>query len=254
MIDTVISLRGGAKLYKGGDDYYDQFELDYGSDDKVRIAGATRGFLKSGKLSGIPESDAFLKWLNNHLESGPEPLEPRVKPFHAIDFGSKSDLKPKENPKILIVNRRLTADKNGVLSVPSDEIDIEERIIWQPWLRSRCDFVVRYIVPNRLNIIKLMEAKNRFSSQVVVMDDQPQQSKEVTDGTTQTSKRVWARMTFRPRLVGRLIGRRDVVIRQELDASALLGSEATSGARAGKKGVQSNVFDGVKTLISKFKK
>jgi len=68
----------------------------------------------------------------------------------------------------MIVTRKLSSYSNGTISNPPPEIDIETREIWQPWLRSRCDFVVRYIVPNRVNIIKLMEAKNRFSSEVFI--------------------------------------------------------------------------------------
>lgn len=46
------------------------------------------------------------------------------------------------------------------------EIDVEIRDIWQPWLKRKCDFVVRYIVPNRVNIIKILESKKKFRSEV----------------------------------------------------------------------------------------
>ena len=68
----------------------------------------------------------------------------------------------------MIVSRKLKANKEGYLDAPSDEIDVEVREIWQPWLRSKCDFAVRYIVPNRVNIIKIMEAKGKFSSSVYI--------------------------------------------------------------------------------------
>ena len=69
----------------------------------------------------------------------------------------------------MIVTRKLKANEKGELLPGSSEIDIEERSLWQPWLRSRCDFVVRYIIPNRINIIRIMEAKNRFNSQVQLL-------------------------------------------------------------------------------------
>ena len=69
----------------------------------------------------------------------------------------------------MIVSRKLKANKEGFLDTPSDEIDVEVREIWQPWLRAKCDFAVRYIVPNRVNIIKIMEAKGKFSSSVIIL-------------------------------------------------------------------------------------
>lgn len=68
---------------KGTDaDYYEQFTLDYGSEDKSRIAGSLRGFVKVGRLSEMPQSDLFIKWMCQHLEKGREPLIGRVKPFY----------------------------------------------------------------------------------------------------------------------------------------------------------------------------
>jgi len=64
------------------------------------------------------------------------------------------------------VNRKLSSDSKGVISPPSNEIDVEIREIWQPWLKGRCDFVARYIVPNRVNIIKILEKKGQFRSEV----------------------------------------------------------------------------------------
>ena len=48
----------------------------------------------------------------------------------------------------------------------SDEVDLEVRTIWQPWLRARCNFAVRYVVPNRSNIIKIMQKKGKFNAKV----------------------------------------------------------------------------------------
>jgi hypothetical protein len=58
-------------------------------------------------------------------------------------------------------------DERGVLKPgPSNGTDVEVREIWQPWLKPQCDFVVRYIVPSRSNIIELMEGQGRFRSEV----------------------------------------------------------------------------------------
>ena len=93
-IHYIVSLTGG--LSKAADDlegdYYEQFTLDYGKQDTERSAGSLRGFLKYGALSKLPENDPFKKWLNHHLEKGPEEIKGRIKPFYAADFGSKADL------------------------------------------------------------------------------------------------------------------------------------------------------------------
>jgi hypothetical protein len=75
-------------------------------------------------------------------------------------------LKKGENPKIMIVNRILTADKNNVLARAPKAIDVEVREIWQPWLKARCNFAVRYIVPSRLDILKIMASRKLFRSEV----------------------------------------------------------------------------------------
>jgi len=68
----------------------------------------------------------------------------------------------------VIVQRKLQAKPNGLLAAPNDasELDVEVREIKNPFLRARCNFAVRYVVPNRVNIIRIMEAKNRFKSEV----------------------------------------------------------------------------------------
>ena len=60
----------------------------------------------------------------------------------------------------------MKADENGLLMNSPKNVDVEVREVWQPWLKPKCDFVVRYIVPNRTNIIELMEAHGRFRSEV----------------------------------------------------------------------------------------
>jgi len=223
--NNLFHIRGGAAapIVTGGGEYYDQFDLDYGKADNARIAGSMRGFLQTGKLTSLEEKDSFLKWLNNHLETGPEPLEARTKPFSAIDFGTNEDLNPGEYPKIMIVTRKLQA-KNGILSSPSDDIDIEERTIWQPWLRSRCNFVVRYIVPDRVNIIKIMEAKNRFNSQLIVEEKNEKVITKSGKSSLLLTKSAHVKMTFRPRLIERFRGKRDIVINKPLNTEELFGA------------------------------
>lgn len=70
--------------------------------------------------------------------------------------------------KIVIVQRKLQAKSTGILSTPQDgsDLDVEVREIKNPFLRARCNFAVRYVVPNRVNIIRIMEANNRFKSEV----------------------------------------------------------------------------------------
>lgn len=62
--------------------YYERFPLDYGCDDNIRIAGSMKGFIRTGRLSGLHESDPFFKWLNEKLENGPEAPSNRVKPYY----------------------------------------------------------------------------------------------------------------------------------------------------------------------------
>ncbi len=69
--------------------------------------------------------------------------------------------------KIIIVNRKLAAAADGtILPAPSGPVDLEVREVWQPWLKRRCNFVLRYIVPNRANIMELMENQGRFRAEV----------------------------------------------------------------------------------------
>lgn len=76
---AIRTLRGGAAA---DDDYYSQFEIDYGVEDNRRIAGALRGFIKSGSLASLPQSDAFLKWIQSYMEEGPKPTKGRLKAYH----------------------------------------------------------------------------------------------------------------------------------------------------------------------------
>lgn len=228
---VALLLRGGLvpQASEAGANYYEQFELDYGSADKRRIAGALRGFIRSGKIASLPEADPFLKWMNENLEKGPEATPGRIKPFYAADFGSKSDLKKGEHPKVIIVQRKLEVDEDGILKEPTQNIDVEIRNIWQPWLRARCNFAVRYIVPSRVNIIKILEAKRRFAHEVEL------------DADGDEVPKLWAKMTFKPRLIGRLLGKRNKVLWRELDVS---------GATAGGGGSKSATRNRAAGLLS----
>ena len=80
---NTIRIRGGLVPQADPDgEYYGKFNLDYGCDDNVRVAGSLRGLIKSGSLSSLPTLDPFIKWLNNKLESGPKPADHRIKPFY----------------------------------------------------------------------------------------------------------------------------------------------------------------------------
>ena len=105
----------------------------------------------------------------------------------------------------MIVQRKLKTDKNGFLLDGDAEIDIEEREIWQPWIKPRCDFVVRYIVPSRVNIIKMFEAKKRFSHEL-----------EIVGEDEKGGPKLESIMTFKPRLFERLLGKRNIVIRRDM--------------------------------------
>ena len=220
-----IGIRGGLVPQADDDspvDYYEKFELDYGSVDRKRIAGAMRGFLPGGRLSSLAEDDPFLKWLNEHLEKGPDNDTPgRLKPFAAVDFGTKEELKQNENPKIIIVQRTLKADKNGTLKKAKKDVDVEVREIWQPWLKARCNFAIRYIVPNRVNIIKIMESKGRFISEVEV--NRGVNDEDFKNDGKDKKQNVWAKMTFKPSLTQRASGSKDTTMWRQLPANELFG-------------------------------
>lgn len=211
--NSLLLIKGGLvpQAAEPGAEYYEKFTLDYGGLDNKRMAGAMRGFIKSGVLPNLPENDPFMKWLNNHLDKGMEPITGKIKPFYAADFGSKSDLNKGENPKIIIVQRKLKGDKNNIILRPTNEIDVEIREIKNPILRHRCNFAIRYIVPNRVNIIKIMESKNKFNSEIEV--------EKGIDGITRT----WTKMTFKPRLIDRLFGKKSVTLKRQMETNKVFG-------------------------------
>ena len=175
----------------------------------------------------MPESDPFLRWWNKYLEEGPsEEINGRLKPFYAIDFGEKSELKKGENPKVIVVQRKLKTDEEGVLQRASEDIDVEVRNIWQPWLKRRCNFAVRYIVPNRVNIIKMMEAKGRFTSSLEI--DKEQGKADADKGIA------WAKMKFKPSLRERIMGKRSTTVKRKVDGRLLfagIGSTKKKGSK-----------------------
>lgn len=212
-------LRGGAIRNPSNSDmadYYEKFHIDYGVDDNRRMAGALRGFIKTGTLANLPQSDAFLEWLQTYMEEGAVSAKGRLKAYHAADFGVRSNLRQGENPKLIIVNRKLQSDSDGYLtSPPSREVDVEVREIWQPWLKSKCNFAVRYIVPDRVNIIKILQSQRRFSSELIIDSVVDQKSGKET-------KTGHIAMTFKPTLWQRLQGKRNVIMKCPVDASKLI--------------------------------
>lgn len=86
---NLLTIRGGLvpEASQDGTEYYEKFNLDYGCEDNSRIAGSMRGFIKTGKLASLPETDPFLKWVNEHLENGAEEFTTRVKPYY-VSFES----------------------------------------------------------------------------------------------------------------------------------------------------------------------
>ena len=131
--------------------------------------------------------------------------------------------------RIMIVQRKLATDENGELTSAPAEIDVEIRNIWQPWLKSRCDFAVRYIVPSRVNIIRILEGKKRFTHEVEIDDSQ--------DGDI----KLWAKMTFKPRLVGRLLGKRNSVIWRELDSGKAGSSSKDASVSKGATKIKNSI-------------
>lgn len=223
-INRCLSMRGGLvpQADSIGGQYIELLEdIDYGVTDSTRQAGSLKGLVKPGRLASLPEKDPFLRWLYEQLEKGPalsDRLTPtssnRLKPFYAADFGSKADLLPGENPIIYIVTNRLQADTNtGLLARAPKAIEIEKRVIWQPWLKTRCDFAVRYIVPDRVNILKIMQMRGKFSSELQV---EKNEKGKITEAH--------AAMKFKPSVWERFqSGMRDkeVVIRTKLSVKAL---------------------------------
>ena len=96
-LENVYRIRGGLvpQASETGGNYYEQFELDYGTADKRRIAGSMRGFINGGKIASLPEVDPFLKWMNENLEKGPETSPGRLKPFY-VSYRCIS-----ENPNVM---------------------------------------------------------------------------------------------------------------------------------------------------------
>lgn len=215
-----------------GQGYFEKFELDYGTKDNKRIAGAMRGFLPHESLSNLPESDPFCKWWNKYLEEGPsEDLKGRLKPFYAADFGSKEELGKGENPKIIVVQRKVSADGQGFLTNAPKEVDVEVREVWQPWLKSKCKFAVRYIVPNRVNIMKIMESQGRMYGELVI-DDADDGNKGKS--SKESNPVAVAKLAFKPSWAKRLKGGKTIVIKRKLDYKKLMAGPSNKKRKAAK--------------------
>lgn len=96
---------------------------------------------------------------------------------------------------------------------------------------------MRYIVPNRVNIIQIMESQNRFTTEVSpylsVVDDfinicnqfhveRDSSPEKVGKNNDREQTKAWISMTFKPTLLDRLRGKRDVVLKHQVDASKIL--------------------------------
>jgi hypothetical protein len=138
----------------------------------------------------------------------------------------------------MIVQRKLATDKDKVLINAPSEIDVEVRTIWQPWLKKDCDFAVRYIIPSRVNIIRILEARQRFSHEVEI---------DKEDG----EMKLWTKMTFKPRLIGRLSGKRNTVIWRELDAAGNAGNEKVSKSNKSRKLNAAMIINSIKSKFGK---
>ena len=250
---SVMNVRGGGQIGPrpntlNEDDYYDQFELNYGSKDRIRQAGSLRGFLKRGSLGSLPEKDPFLSWMNKYLEDGPAVIKGRLKPYYIADFGTKADLGKNEHPRIVIATRKLAADANGfLLSPPPTEVDVEIREVWQPWLRHRCNFAVRYVVPNRKNIIDIMAVQGRFTSRVVAKDASTSSRSDATSMTLLNE------MIFRPSRWEWILGQRSVSIWRKLPTSALFGAQH-SLKMSDDNNKRNGIGLGFKSVLNKVKK
>lgn len=66
------------------------------------------------------------------------------------------------------MNDPLEVNEKGEIVTPAKEARFEVREIWQPWLKHRCNFAVRYVVPFRINILKIMANNGQFKSWVGV--------------------------------------------------------------------------------------
>ena len=86
-LSPIASIRGGLVPEATPDgEYFEKFQLDYGCEDNVRLAGRMMGLLKPGKISSLPEKDPFFSWLNEKLERGPQVPTTRFKPYYVRFF------------------------------------------------------------------------------------------------------------------------------------------------------------------------
>jgi hypothetical protein len=60
------------------------------------------------------------------------------------------------------------ASRNNFQETKKLDDFFEVREIKHPWLKSRCNFSVRYIVPNTVGILNIMAQKKRLSLKVPI--------------------------------------------------------------------------------------
>ena len=84
----IFRCRGGfvPQANEHGGEYFEKFRLDYDKEDCTRRAGFIHGLIPTGKLLTLQEHDPFLRWWNECLEKGFQPVVGRVKPYYVRKF------------------------------------------------------------------------------------------------------------------------------------------------------------------------
>eukprot|EP01033_Poteriospumella_lacustris_P000157 gene158-104_t len=123
------------------------------------------------------------------------------------------------NNLVKLEDNEWSEDAESTNSFLKENFDVDVREVWQPWLKSKCNFAVRYVIPDRVNIVKILASQRRFSSQLHIETTKDNESGK-------ESKAAWINMKFKPTWRQRLTGKRDVVIKYPVDAERLLSSNS----------------------------
>ncbi len=88
---SVFSFRGGhvqqapENNNKPSKYYFEQFELDYGTNETFRLEGKTKGFVKQDIFRHLKCKNSFTKWIMKRIENGVDKTSTetdRIKPFY----------------------------------------------------------------------------------------------------------------------------------------------------------------------------
>ncbi len=66
-------------------DFYEQFKLDYGTEDNIRSIATLRAapeVISKDKLTYLRTIDSFKRWMNIKVEHGPETITETLRPYH----------------------------------------------------------------------------------------------------------------------------------------------------------------------------